>query len=190
MEGRLKLDDPVARHLPFFARLSPIKLREPLAHPAGLRSDDAAPICLPENRNGASQTALARAIAAQTKPFDFPPGTAWLYSNANYIVLGAVIEEITGSPLADAMRALIFSPLGLKNTAFDFLAAVVRGRASGYTPAAKTGSFVHPDYIRIEEAGCAGAMRSTTHDLCNWHYRLLNGALFDTAHLEAMMTPG
>jgi CubicO group peptidase (beta-lactamase class C family) len=189
-EGKLNLDDPVARHLRFFSKLSPVTLHELLTHTAGLHSDETAPICLSENRESPSQIALARAIAAQTKPFDFPPGTAWLYSNANFIVLGAIIEEITGSALADAMRALIFAPLGLKDAAFDFSADVVRGRASGYTPGVKTGSFLQAGYVAIEQAGGAGAMRSTAHDLCAWHYRLLNGALFDRAHIEAMMTPG
>ncbi|MGH6875888.1 MAG: serine hydrolase domain-containing protein [Rhizomicrobium sp.] len=189
-QGRLKLDDPVARRLDFFSKLPPVTLRELLTQTAGLHSDETAPVCLPANRRSVSQIALARAIAAQAKPFDFPPGTAWLYSNANYIVLGAIIEEITGSALAEAMQSLVFAPLGLKDTAFDNSADVVRGRASGYTPGDKGGSFVHPDYIPIEEAGGAGAMRSTADDLCAWHHRLLNAELFDSTRVEEMVTPG
>ncbi len=189
-EGKLTLDDPVARHLEFFSKLPAVTLRELLTHTAGLHSDETGPICLPEDGKEPSQVDLARAIGHQAKPFDFPPGTAWLYSNANYIVLGAVIEKITATPLAETMRALVFAPLGLTDTAFDDSAEIVRGRVSGYTRAAKAGSFMHADYIPIAEAGGAGAMRSTARDLCAWHHRLLSGDLFDATHVRAMMTPG
>ncbi len=188
--GKLTLDDPIAGHLEFFSKLPALTVRELLTHTAGLHSDETAPVCLSEDGNAPSQVDLARAIATQSNPFDFPPGTAWLYSNANYIVLGAVIETVSSRPLAEAMQALVFAPLGLTDTAFDDTADIVRGRVSGYTPAVEAGRFVHAAYIPVAEAGGAGAMRSTARDLCAWHHRLLSANLFDAAHVKAMMTPG
>ena len=189
-QGRVKLDAPVAQYLKCFAPLAAVTLYELLTHTAGLHSDDSAPVCLPADGKSPSQTDLARAIAAQAKPFDFPPGTAWLYSNANYIVLGAVIEAVAGTPLHEAMRSLLFEPLGLNATAFDRAEDVVRGRVSGYTPGATAGTFVNAAYIPVAQAGGAGAMRSTAGELCAWHHKLFGGALFDAAQLRKMTTPG
>ncbi|MDO8313099.1 MAG: serine hydrolase domain-containing protein, partial [Sideroxyarcus sp.] len=130
-------------------------------------------------------------ITAQAKLFDFLPGTAWLYSNANYIVLGAIIEQLTGMSLSAAADVMLFKPLGLANTAFDSAAAVVRGRASGYTPVeGDTGRYTHAAFLEIDEAGGAGAMRSTTADLCQWSAALHGNQLFDARYVEEMRSPG
>ncbi len=189
--GRLGLDDPASRHLPFFATHKPFTLRELMNHTAGLHSDDQAVSCPAGAAGQRSQIDLARAIGAQGKVFDFDPGTAWFYSNANYIVLGAVIEQVTGSTLAAAVARMIFKPLGLVATAFDTSGAIVPGRASGYTPVdGAPPALRHSDFIEISDAGGAGAMRSTALDLCRWHAALFSGRLFDPAHVEMMLTPG
>lgn len=189
-QGRARLDAPVAEYLKFFAPLPKVTLYELLTHTAGLHSDESASVCLAADDKKPTQIDQARDIAAQAKPFDFPPGTAWLYSNANYIVLGAVIEAITGAPLRTAMRTLLFDLLGLGSTAFDRSEEIVAGRVSGYTPGEAAGKFTNAAFIPITQAGGAGAMRSTAHDLCVWHHKLLGGALFDSSHVRKMTTPG
>jgi len=189
-QGRIDLDAPVSRYLPSFAGLAPFSVLEVMHQTAGLHSDESeeGQACSVAPMN---QVDLAAQIAGQAHPFDFEPGTAWLYSNANYIVLGAVIEQVMGMPLAAAMAKLVFEPLGLKHTAFDNTDEVVAGRASGYTPT-QTGTppFVNGAWIDPSQAGGAGAMRSTVRDLCNWHHLLLTDRLFDRAHTQLMLTPG
>jgi CubicO group peptidase (beta-lactamase class C family) len=187
-DGRLRIEDPVARFLPAMARLPEMSLLELMNHTAGLHDDGQEES---RSRGTASQEQLAVAIASQAKPLDFAPGTAWLYSNANYIVLGAVIEKVTGVPLAEALAALIFRPLGLRKSAVDKNADVVPNRASGYTPVdGGKGKFVNADYIDISDAGGAGAMRSAASDLCMWHTALLSGKLFAQPFVKLMTTPG
>lgn len=190
-EGRLGLDDPVSKYLPAFAKLDALSLRELMNHTAGLHSDetDASP---PTPAAGPrSQVALAAEIAAQARPFDFPPGTAWFYSNANYIVLGAVVEQVTGRPLAQAAEAMMFKPLGLGRTAFDRTGAAVKGRVQGYTPIEGAApGFTPAAFLEISETGGAGAMRSTAEDLCRWHHALLGGRLFGAEWVRAMLAPG
>lgn len=189
-EGRLDLDDPAAKYLSFFAGKKEFTLRELLNHTAGLHeAEDSA--CPGGSATAKSQVELARDISAQKKLFDFDPGTAWLYSNANYIVLGAVVEKVSGLPLADAATSLIFKPLGLGASAFDTAQAVVPGRVSGYSRIdGRPGSYHHADFIDIAEVGGAGAMRSTTDDLCRWHHALFTQRLFDTRFVAMMTTPG
>lgn len=187
--GRVDLNAPVARYLPFMERLEAISPLELMHHTAGLHSDESgAP-----TRYGAaaSQIALAEEIAGQSEPFDFPPGTAWLYSNANYIMLGAIIEAVTNTPFSQAMGELVCAPLGLRSTNVDHTSDIVAYRVNGYTPAAGAdGQFANAALLEISDAGGAGSMRSTAADLCRWHAGLLGGRLFGPTDIELMLAPG
>ena len=190
-KGRLDLDAPASHYLPCFAGQSPFTLRELLTHTAGLHDDEQAVSCPAGPHGVRTQREQAAEIAAQRPLFDFPPGTAWLYSNANYIVLGAVVEVVTGMPLAKAASTLVFAPLGLRHTAFDDTREVVEGRVSGYTPVdGQPGRFEHAAFIEIADAGGAGAMRSTADELCAWHQALFSGRLMPAAFVRQMITPG
>lgn len=190
-DGKLKLDAPVARFLPAFGKLKPATLLQLMHHTAGLHSDESDAPPAPSTNGMRTQVTLAAEIAEQKAPFDFDPGTAWLYSNANYIVLGAVVEVVTGLPFTQAITNLISRPLGLDRTAVDVSGDPVAGRVEGYSPVeGKPGVFEKAAYIEISDAGGAGAMRSTALDLCRWHAALLSNKLLDKAHLKIMLTPG
>ncbi len=190
-EGKLSLDDAAAKHLAFFADKKMFTLRELLNHTAGLHSDESDVSAPPQSAEPSAQLALARSISTQATLFDFDPGTAWRYSNANYIVLGAVVEKVTGMKLADAAAALIFKPLGLHRTAFDTSAAVVRGRVDGYSAVpGQAGVFLRAPYLEISDAGGAGAMRSTAEDLWRWQHALFSYRLFGARFVETMLAPG
>ncbi|MCY7355366.1 MAG: beta-lactamase family protein [Lysobacter sp.] len=190
-EGRLALDDAVSKHLPFFVTHKPFSLRELLNHTAGLHSDEQSTSCIGAPAGPKSQIELAREISTQATLFDFEPGTAWLYSNANYIVLGAVVEKVAAMSLAAAAATMIFKPLGLTRTAFDRSEDVVSGRVDGYSPVeGNIGTFTRAPFLEISETGGAGAMRSTVADLCLWHHALFANRIFDARFVEMMVTPG
>jgi D-alanyl-D-alanine carboxypeptidase len=186
-QGRLKLVDPVAKYLPAFGRLPQIAINELIHHTAGLHSDDetASPAPGPEPQ---SQAALANAIAGQKKAFDFAPGTAWLYSNANYIVLGAIVEQVTAEPFADAIRNLVLKPLMPTTLAVDRSDLVVPGRTNGYSLDGER--FANAPYIEISEAGGAGSMRGDAPDLVLWHQALIAGRIVGRDALAFLMSPG
>ncbi|MEZ4401236.1 MAG: serine hydrolase domain-containing protein [Kofleriaceae bacterium] len=183
-QGRLALTDPVHVHLPAFVGQPAFTVLELLTHTAGIH-DGEYPAGLPTTR---AQTEQAELIARQAQVFDFPPGTAWLYSNANYILIGALIERVTGAPLAVAARPLL-SRLDLGTAAFDALDDVVPGRATGY---AATGDPATPftSAADLDPAltGAAGAMRATAADLGRWHQLLFRGEA-GPATAAAMTTP-
>ena len=112
-QGMLELDAPASRYLPFLRKQPVFSVAELIHHTAGLHADEqAAPLS-----GEVTQSRVAEAIAAQNNLFDFPPGTAWQYSNANYHVLGAIIEQVTGQTLAEAADTRLFSRLALSHTA-------------------------------------------------------------------------
>jgi CubicO group peptidase (beta-lactamase class C family) len=190
-DGKLKLDDPVHRYLPFFPPDRPFTVLELAHQTAGLHEDDSDDASAGDAPGPTTQVDLARAIGQQKTLFDFPPGTAWRYSNANYIVLGALVEKVADRSLAEAAATLIFRPLGLERSAFDTSDAVVRGRVDGYTRVdGKPGAFSHARHLDVARAGGAGAMRSCTDDLCRWHDALFANRLFDARWTTLMTTPG
>jgi uncharacterized protein YbbC (DUF1343 family)/CubicO group peptidase (beta-lactamase class C family) len=111
-DGKLSIDDPVAKYLPEFAQngKSGITIRDLLTHYSGLPPD--LPLASPW-KGKAEGYNLAFAIAPLR-----PPGVRFQYSDINFIVLGALIERITGLPLDEYAMRYILQPLGLKHTGF------------------------------------------------------------------------
>ena len=70
------------------------------------------------------------------KPLQFEPGSKFVYSNSNYIVLGAVIEKVSGKRYADLLRERILDPLGMKDSGLDSDELILNKRAQGYSPVA------------------------------------------------------
>lgn len=185
-QGKLRLDVPASRYLQMFAGKPAFTARELIHHTAGLHSDETGEALAGE----VTQLRLAEAIATQAEPFDFPPGTAWQYSNANYHVLGAIIEQVAGQPLAEVGRTLLFDRLGMARTAFDHSGDIVPGRVAGYAIGdGDPPRLQNAPCIDVVQAGGAGAMRGTADDLCRWHAALLDGRVLGAAGLRAMLAP-
>ncbi|KVG66187.1 serine hydrolase domain-containing protein [Burkholderia pseudomultivorans] len=129
--GRLALDEPVARWLPAFRPTlrdgtpAAITLRHLLSHTAGLgyrflEADGDGPYAragVSDGMDGARVSLAENLRRIATVPLQFAPGTSWGYSLATDVV-GALIEAVDGRPLADAVAALITTPLGMTDTAF------------------------------------------------------------------------
>ena len=184
-EGILSVQDRLDRHLDAFRGKRAPTLLELIHHTAGVHDQQDSTASF----KPVSQTELARRIAEQAKVYDFPPGSAWLYSNANYILLGAVIESATNMSLAEAARKLIFDPLRLDSTRFDTNPEIVKGRASGYSFSDGGEAFINAECMPVEQAGGAGAIRATATDLCLWHQSLFSGRLVSSEALELLTAP-
>ena len=131
--GKLSLDDTVRKHLPDYP--SPvagrITIRQLIEHRSGLgdffgdRYEVAPPARLLELKDFLPLFA--------DEPLQFEPGTSQRYSNAGYIVLGLIIERISGEKYRDYVQKHIFAPAEMKNTGFYTLEEKVANRATGYT---------------------------------------------------------
>ena len=191
-EGRLSLDDALARYRPDIPRAQDLILRRMLNHTSGLGNytdrPDRAELMQAARADRTTAQNVAEVVAHQ--PFmAYEPGQGWAYSNSAYVLLGALIEQIDGRSLAEAMKARLFDPLGLADTALDEAARVVRHRASGYTPH-PGGGFDNAAYVSMTFPAGAGALRSTCDDLCRWSEALHGGRVLDADGLHQMLTPG
>ena len=122
------------------------------------------------------------------KPLEFAPGDKWSYSNSNFLVLTAIIEEVSGQDYGSFVKANIFEPLGMSDTAVDVASDIVKKRVSGYFPS-EDGP-INADYVNIAIPQGAGALYSTTHDLLKWQRALFGGKLLKPESLAAMTSPG
>lgn len=174
-ERKLVLTDPAAKYLPFLSRHPTFTIKELAQHTAGIH-EDPEPVSL---SGELTQYRLAQAISEQKQVFDFPPGTAWLYSNSNYILLGAIIESVTKLTLGKSVEKYLGEKLSLPSTAYEDLAQVLVGRASGYSQSESAKEpFQNAAWTDVVQSGAAGAMRSTALELASLHQALLFGTLF------------
>jgi D-alanyl-D-alanine carboxypeptidase len=120
-EGRLSLDDPIARFLPAFPKGSQISIRHLLAHTSGLK-DFYSYLYFRPNREEMIDFVTRRWTQQQLLALSgrfghwFEPGTDWSYSNTNYYLLGVIVERASGLSLPEAYRRYVYKPLKLQRT--------------------------------------------------------------------------
>jgi CubicO group peptidase (beta-lactamase class C family) len=121
------------------------------------------------------------------RPTDFEAGERFSYSNSGYVLLGHLIEKISGRRYGEFVQENIFTPLGMTDSGYDSNEAIIERRAAGYSLGA-TG-FANADYIHMSVPHAAGSLYSTTEGLFKWQTGLYGGRLLTAASLERMTTP-
>jgi len=192
-DGRLSLDDPLSRFLPLFPRAGDITLRQMIHHTSGLGNyteTEPREEFFRHARLDYGDAELLAAMANTSPLFKFEPGAGWAYSNTAYVLLGLVVQVVTGEPYGAFLRRRLFEPAGLIHTSVDDAGEVVSNRASGYTAKPdRPGEVRNAEFISMTFPGAAGAMRSTAPDLCRWHAALLGGQIIQPSTLQDMLTP-
>lgn len=185
--GKLKLDDPLARYLPDAPHAHEVTLRQLLSHTSGLHDYFDGP----EQEVDALVTqpiAFDRLIARIAgRPLDFAPGSRWSYSNTGYLLLGRVIEVVSGEPYGDYVRRHLLAPLDMRHTFTLADTARLDGMAVGYrheNGVLRRSPYFHPDW-----SGAAGFLVSTLDDLARWDRGLVEGRVVSKAGYIEMMTP-
>jgi D-alanyl-D-alanine carboxypeptidase len=185
-EGKLTLDDPVAKYLPELTRARDVTLRMLLSHTSGYQD------YWPEDYVMTSMTTPTTAqhildVWAK-KPLDFDPGTQWQYSNTNYVIAGRVVEQVSGMPLIDFLEKRIFVPLGMVDVYNSDASKLPATDPTGYERYALGPPRPSPQ----EGAGwmfAAGELAMPAHDLALWDISLMNRSLLGAASYTQIFTP-
>jgi CubicO group peptidase (beta-lactamase class C family) len=184
--GKLKTDDPVKKYMPDApAAWDKITIYNLLTHTSGIPSFTG----FPDYRPTEAQPTTPEKLVARfrDKPLDFQPGEKWSYSNSGYVLLGYLVEKISGQSYKDFVQENIFKPLGMNDSGYDSNSAIILHRAYGYAPGPD--GPVNAGYIDMSIPFSAGALYSTTHDLLRWEQGLFGGKLLSAASLKKMTTP-
>jgi CubicO group peptidase (beta-lactamase class C family) len=187
-QGKVKTGDPVKTYLPDApAAWDKITLHHLLTQSSGIPNYTnfagyLATRCLPST----PEELIAR---FRDKPLEFQSVelSNYSYSDSNYVLLGYLIEKVSGLSYPDFLRQNILSPLGMKDSGYDFAGLVLPHRASGYQPTSR--GFDNTSYVDMSVVYAAGALFSTTHDLLRWGQGLFGGRLLSPPSVEKMTTP-
>ncbi|MDC7681849.1 serine hydrolase [Asticcacaulis sp. BYS171W] len=186
----LSVNDPLSRFLPDFPRAGEVTLSQLMSHTSGMgdyvNRQDMAILTEAQNRDYTADDVL-KLIRAGKPLYRFGPGLGWAYSNSGFTLLSIVVEHLSGLSFADFCEQHLFKPAGLNHTVIDRDCATANTAARGYTPSGR-GFDPHVPASPSFLSG-AGAMRSTSEDLCQWHAALLGGKVLKADSLTAMLTP-
>ncbi|MFY9718940.1 MAG: serine hydrolase domain-containing protein [Candidatus Cybelea sp.] len=208
-EGKLSLGDPVSKYVPRVPNGDNITIAELLEMRSGLYNTTDAPevAAIMDHDMSKVWTSDETLAIAFAHPPNFPPGTAYEYSNTNYTLLGIIIEKLGGVPLGQAMQDRLFGPLGMKNTALpaSTVSAIPEPYSHGYlygsssealvgtppyTPAvqaaARAGTLLPNDFTGLNHSfvAAAGGVISTADDLAIWIPALVGGRVLNAAYQQ------
>jgi CubicO group peptidase (beta-lactamase class C family) len=184
--GKLNVDDPISKYLPDApAAWQKITIYNLLTHTSGIPNFTDFPDYTSLQDKPATPTQIIARF--RDKPLDFEPGSGFNYSNSGYIVLGYVIEKLSGQTYAKFLQQNIFTPLGMVNTGVDDMAVILPDRAQGYQQTAQ--GLAHAAFVDMTTPFSAGDLYSTTGDLLKWERALFGGKLLKPSSLTAMTTP-
>ncbi len=184
--GKLSVDDPVKKYMPDApAAWDKITIFNLLTHTSGIPNFTS----FPEYVSLEPFTTTPGQLVARfrDKPLDFQPGEKWSYSNSGYVLLGYLIEKISGESYEKFVQENIFTPLGMKDSGYDSNSAIILHRASGYVPGPSGPA--NAGYINMTVPLSAGGLYSTTQDLLLWEQGLFGGKLLSASSLQKMTTP-
>jgi CubicO group peptidase (beta-lactamase class C family) len=185
--GQLRLDDPVKKHMPDApAAWDKVTVHHLLTHTSGIPSFTSFPDQPALNALPTFPKETVRRF--RDKPLEFEPGQRFRYNNSGYVLLGYLLERITGQSYREFIQQNIFQPLEMKDSGYDSASTLIPRRASGYTRGRK-GAPVNAHFIHMTIPHAAGALYSTTEDLVRWQHGLFGGKLIQPGSLEKMITP-
>ena len=185
-QHKLSLKDPVSKYFPSLTRAKDITLIDLGGHLSGYR--DYYPLDFVDREMQKPQTADAIITEYATRPLDFEPRSRYSYSNTGFLILGRVIEKVSGQSFGSVLSTRIFQPLSLTRTAYEPKPSDGSDMARGYT------SFGLADPIPADPeaegwAGPAGAIWSTPSNLLTWDLSLLDRKLLSDSSYKVLTTP-
>ena len=182
--GKLSVDDPVSKYYPDApAAWKDITVKHLLTHSSGIPDYTDIPHIF-ENQIRLDRTPEEIVKLTQDKPLLFEPGSRFSYDNSGYVLLGYIIEKVSGEHYADYIQRHIFDPLGMKSSGYDLSETVIPNRATGYDRV--KGKIVNSAYISMTEPFSAGSLYSTVGDMLIWDQALYARKLLAPASFDAM----
>lgn len=184
-KGMLKTDDFIQKHLPDFPNGDRITIHHLLTHTSGIPNFTN----FPEYQ----ETSMLSSPPAKTlerfqdKALEFEPGEQYNYSNSGYVLLGHIIETVSGRSYEDLLKEWIFDPLGMYDSGYDDSKAILENRARGYGQGSD--GIENADYLDMTIPHAAGALYSTTLDLYKWDRSLYIDMLLPQEAMDRMFTP-
>ena len=188
-QGKLSLDDDLTRFIPDYPTMGKkITVEHLLTHTSGIKSYTEMKEWTPEvHRKDFTPAALVDFFKNQ--PMDFEPGTQYQYNNSGYILLGYIIEKVSGESYGAYISEHIFKPLGMHNSYYGDVEPVIRNRVAGYSRSGTGGAYTNAAFLSMTQPYAAGSLMSTVEDLYTWTKALHSGKVIKPESFKKATTP-
>ena len=184
-QNKLKIEDKLSKYIPDYPRGDEITIKNLLNHTSGIFDYTKTQ----KFRNMMGQRIRLNKVIElfKGKDLNFEPGQKYQYCNSNYVLLGYIIEQVSGLNYEEYLNKNIFNPLNMHNSGYAHHQKIIKGRASGYvmSPAGSKSNMYHDD---ATFAHGAGALYSTTKDLYKWDRALYKNQILSDDSLKQMFT--
>lgn len=196
-DGKINLNKTISTYLPFYKGPAgdKVTIKELLNMTTGMHNMDdgltiksATEVGLPPYQKPYTTDEMLNKFCSDT--LVAKPGREFDYNNADYIILGKIIESITGKSFSEVLKEKILDPLHLNNTGMLFQQDIVQKLADTYFYRDNVQKLVNDFPVYIENWYAAGAMYSTVEDIQKFSNALFNGKLLKQKTLKEMFTPG
>jgi D-alanyl-D-alanine carboxypeptidase len=185
-EGKLALDDDISTFLPDYPTHGHrLTVEHLLTHTSGIKSYTSRSDFREIWRKDVTVPELIGLF--KDLPMEFAPGERYNYSNSGYVLLGAIVEAVSGQAYAEFLEQRIFQPLELGQTSCDRTERIVPGRAAGYDR--DPTDWQNAGFVSMTQPYAAGALISTVDDLAKWDEALYTDRLVAPSLLERAWTP-
>jgi CubicO group peptidase (beta-lactamase class C family) len=186
--GLLSLNDDITRFIPDYpTKGKKITIEQLLNHTSGIKSyTDMDAWDAMVRRKDFLPSELVDFF--KNEPLDFEPGTRWSYNNSGYVLLGYIIEKISGLSYADYVDQKFFKPLGMKNSFYGHVMPVIKNRVPGYSRAEGSNDFQNMEYLSMTQPYAAGSLLSTVEDLFIWTRAVNAGKVISPESLKKAYT--
>jgi CubicO group peptidase (beta-lactamase class C family) len=188
-EGKLSLDDKLADRLPYYRKETGgrVTIHHLLNHTSGIPSYTGIPNFF---RDRSRQALPLRELVTTfcSGDLEFEPGSKFAYNNSGYVILGAVIEQVSGKTYEKLLQERILGPLGMKATGYDHSESLIHRRAAGYENGLD--GVRNAAFLDMSLPHAAGALYSTAEDLYLWDRALYGTKLLSEEGKKKLFTPG
>jgi CubicO group peptidase (beta-lactamase class C family) len=185
-KGMLNVDDAVSKYIPDYSETGKkITIYHLLTHTSGIPNFTSFPDYVTTMMIPSPVEKIVERF--KDKPLEFEPGEKFSYSNSGYVLLGYIIEKVTGASYEKYIQENIFQPLNMKDTGYDHYTTLLKHRAAGYD--LTDDGPANADYIDMTIPHAAGALYSTVEDLYTWDRALYTEKLVSKSSLNKIFTP-
>lgn len=186
-EGKLSLQDSITKYIKDYPTHGQnITIEHLLTHTSGIKNITSMTSWTSEVQRK-DLTPKQVVDFFKNEPLDFNPGTLYRYSNSNYILLGYILELVSGTTYAGYLARNFFEPLGMTHSTYDISSAVITDRIGGYQKT--NGEFKNADFLSMTQPFSAGALLSNTSDLYTWYDAVMNDKVISKTSREKALTP-
>ena len=184
--GKLSVDDKVSKYYAKApASWSAITIKHLLTHRSGIPSYTGLPNFF-ETQAASDKTPDEIVQLTASMPLEFEPGTKYAYDNTGYVLLGYIIEKVSGQSYAAYLQDHIFGPLGMKHSGFDTSVDILPNRAAGYS--FDDNKWTNARYLAMTLPHAAGSLYSTVDDLLIWEQAFFGDKVVSAVSRNAMTT--